>query len=106
MGCVAQELGLRILFNQVEVVADGADLALDEDWRAHVEELLFEDLDHELLYDPALDGIEDDEQSQPPGMAPMRFNDWFRPFNSDRSLPPYTAAVLRNLSLRVVALVA
>lgn len=87
--CVAQELGLRLLFNLVEVVADTSGVALDEDWRGHLEDLLFEDVDHELLYDPAYDGIEDDPESQPPGMAPMRFEDWFKPFNHDRTMPPY-----------------
>ncbi len=89
LSCVAQELGLRILLNETEVVADSADVALDENWREHLEELLFEDADHELLYNPAFDGIEDEPASQPPGMAPMRIEDWFKPFNDERSLPPY-----------------
>jgi hypothetical protein len=73
----------------VEVVADTAGVALDDDWRGHVEDLFFEDVDHELLYDPAYDGIEDDRASQLPGMAPMRFEDWFNPFNEERTMPPY-----------------
>jgi hypothetical protein len=89
LACIAQELGLRILLNEVEVVAEAADVALDDSWRSWVEDLLFEDLDHEFLYDPAYDGIEDDPASQPPGMAPMRFEDWFKPFNEDRTMPPY-----------------
>jgi hypothetical protein len=89
LACVAQELGLRVLLNQVEVVAESADVALDDGWRGHLEEMLFEDLDHEMLYDPAYDGIEDDPASQPPGMAPMRFEDWFKPFNEERTMPPY-----------------
>ena len=89
LACVAQELGLRILLNEVEVVAETADVALDDNWRSLFEDLLFEDLDHEFLYDPAYDGIEDDPASQPPGMAPMRFEYWFEPFNEDRTMPPY-----------------
>jgi hypothetical protein len=89
LACVAQDIGLRVLLNQVEVVADTAGVALDDHWRAHLEDLLFEDTDHELLYDPAYDGIEDDPASQPPGMAPMRFEDWFKPFNKERTMPPY-----------------
>ena len=89
LACVAQELGLRVLLNQVEVVADAADIALDDNWRSLLEDLFFEDLDHEFLYDPAYDGIEDDPASQPPGMAPMRFGDWFKPFNVGRTMPPY-----------------
>jgi hypothetical protein len=89
LACVAQELGLRILLDRVEGVAVAADVALDDGWRSHLEDLLFEDLDHEFLYDPAYDGIEGDAASQPPGMAPMRFDDWFKPFNNERTLPPY-----------------
>jgi hypothetical protein len=89
LACVAQELGLRVLLDHVEVVAEAADAALPDDWRGHLEDFLFEDLDHELLYDPAHDGIEEDPAGQPPGMAPMRFEDWFRPFNDQRTLPPY-----------------
>jgi hypothetical protein len=89
LACVAQELGLRILLDHVDLVAETADAALPDDWRGHLEDLLFEDMDHELLYDPAQDGIEEDPSAQPPGMAPMRFTDWFRPFNDERTLPPY-----------------
>jgi hypothetical protein len=96
LASVAQELGLRVLLNLVEVVADTAGVALDDGSRGHLEDLLFEDIDHELLYNPAYDGIEDDPESQPPGMAPMRFEDWFEPFNDERTMPPY--ALPRALS--------
>jgi hypothetical protein len=89
LASVAQELALRVLLNLVDVVADSAEVTLDDGWRGHLEDLLFEDLDHELLYNPAYDGIEDDPRSQPPGMAPMRFEDWFEPFNDERTMPPY-----------------
>jgi hypothetical protein len=62
LACVAQELGLRVLLNQVEVVAETADVALDDGWRGYLEDMLFEDIDHELLYNPAYDGIEDDAE--------------------------------------------
>jgi hypothetical protein len=88
LASVAQELGLRVL-NRVEVVADTAGLALDHHWRAHLEDLFFEDTDHELLYDPSYDGIEDDPANHPPGMAPMPFEDWFKPFNEQLTMPPY-----------------
>lgn len=89
LACVAQELGLRVLLDHVDIVAEAADVTLPDDWRGHLEEILFEDLDHQLLYDPAYDGIEVDPTAQPPGMAPLRFEDWFRPFNDKRTLPPY-----------------
>ena len=89
LASVAQELGLRILLNLVDIVAETAGVTLDDGWRGHLEEILFEDIDHEMLYNPAYDGIEDDPESQPPGMAPMRFEDWFKPFSDERTMPPY-----------------
>ena len=69
--------------------------------RGHLEDMLFEDVDHELLYDPAYDGIEDDPDSQPAGMAPMRFSDWFVRFNPGRSLPPYALPEAHDEGLEV-----
>ena len=89
LASVAQELGLRIMLNLVGIVAETAGVALDDGWRGHLEDVLFEDIHHEMLYDPAHDGIEDDPDSQPPGMAPMRFEDWFKPFSDERTMPPY-----------------
>lgn len=86
---VAQELAVRILLNKVETTAELAGVELPEHWRATLEEHLFEDLDHEYLYDPAYDGFEDEADFGPPGMAPMRFEDWFVPFNDERHLPLY-----------------
>jgi hypothetical protein len=74
---------------RADVIADLADLALPPDWQADLLELLLEDLDHEYLYDPALDGFEDDPTLGPPGMVPMRVQDWFTPFPGHQPLPPY-----------------
>lgn len=87
--CVAEELAVRCLLNQVEVIAGTFEVALRPDWRSELEEYLFEDLDHEFLFDQALDGFEDDATFGPPGMAPMDFASWFVPFNDERRLPPY-----------------
>jgi hypothetical protein len=43
-----------------------------------------------MLFDASLDGIEDDSESLAElRSAPLAFADWFRPFNTDRHLPPY-----------------
>jgi hypothetical protein len=89
LSCVAEELATRILLDEVEVQADIAGVDLGGGWRGHLEDLVFDDVDHELLYDPALDGIEDQPALGPPGMAPMGYEWWFVPFNADRPLPPY-----------------
>ncbi len=90
LSCVAQELAVRVWLDHVDFAADAADVALEDGWRGQVEEYLFEDVDHEYLFNPAMDGFEtDDNFAGPPGMAPMRFEDWFAPFNEDRALAVY-----------------
>jgi hypothetical protein len=90
LGCVAQELALRMILNGAEFQLELADVKLSEGWRSAVEDALFEDLDHEMLFDASLDGIEDDSETLAElRSAPLAFADWFTPFNSDRHLPPY-----------------
>jgi hypothetical protein len=87
--CVAQDLGVRLLLDQADVVADLAGMHLPEDWQVTIAELLLADIDHEYLYDPALDGFEDDPTFGPPGMASMRVQDWFDHIPGRPPLPPY-----------------
>jgi hypothetical protein len=90
LGCIAQELALRLILNGAEVQLELAEVELEEDWRAGVEAALFEDPDHEMLFDASLDGIEDDSEFLATmGAAPMAFADWFKPFKPERHLPPY-----------------
>ena len=87
--CVAQELALRCLLDQVEVIQDLYDLDLADDWRGHLEQHMLEDTDSEMLYQNAMDGFEGDiELNMQLGLAPMKIQDWFEPFN-DASVPPY-----------------
>lgn len=87
--CVAQELGVRLLLDQADVIADLTGLPLPPHWQDTLLDLLVEDLDHEYLYDPALDGFQDDPHFGPPGMTSMRTQDWFHPFPGHQPLPPY-----------------
>jgi hypothetical protein len=90
LSCVAQELALRMILNGAEFQLELAEVKLSDGWRSTVEDALFEDLDHEMLFDASLDGIEDDsEQLAELRSAPLAFADWFRAFNTDRRLPPY-----------------
>jgi hypothetical protein len=87
--CVAQELALRCLFDQVEVIQDLYDLDLADDWRGLLEQHMLEDTDSEMLYQNAMDGVEGDiELNMQLGLAPMEIQYWFEPFN-DASVPPY-----------------
>lgn len=87
--CVAQELALRCLYDQVEVIQDLYDLDLPDGWRGRLEDHTLEDSDSEMLYQNAMDGFENDiELNLHLGLAPMKIEDWFEPFN-DASVPPY-----------------
>ncbi|MGO2542171.1 hypothetical protein ACT3TS_12570 [Specibacter sp. AOP5-B1-6] len=89
--CVAQELALRLLLDCVEILQDMLPaLELAEDWRGSAEDNLFEDLDHELLYDPAFDGIASSPLAGQLGMANLDVSSWFTPF-FDRAVNPYAA---------------
>lgn len=87
--CVAQELALRCLLDQVEVIQDSYVLDLADDWRGRLEEQMFEDMDSDLLYQSAMDGFENDvDLNRQLGFAPINVRDWFEPFN-DASVPPF-----------------
>lgn len=91
--CVAQELLLRALLDEVEVLVDTYELGegdLDEAWREVLEDTLLEDDDVDLLYQPHADGVENDEEFlSAVGSAPLAFDQWFVPFNDSRRMPPY-----------------
>lgn len=87
--CVAQELALRLVLDGVEMLSDMyPSLEIPGGWRGRVEDSLFEDLDHELLYDPSRDGISDDPAFAHLGIADLDFSAWFTPF-TDRTVNPY-----------------
>lgn len=87
--CVAQELALKVLLDGVEVTLETYGLELADDWRELLEASMYEDDDHENLYDASMDGFENDSAYMNHfGMAPMRFEDWFKPFTG-RHVAPY-----------------
>lgn len=87
--CVAQELAVRCLLDQVEVIQDLYRLDLAEGWRGRLEERMLEDTDSEMLYQNAMDGFEGDvELNMQLGLAPMELKDWFEPFD-DSYVPAF-----------------
>jgi hypothetical protein len=89
LACVAEEIALAILLNEAEEQLEHAQVDISH-WRATLEDYLFEDSDHEIVFDPGLDGIEDDEDFLArTRTAPMAFPEWFTPFNDERPIPPY-----------------
>ncbi|MFJ8955162.1 hypothetical protein ACIRO1_34200 [Streptomyces sp. NPDC102381] len=96
LSCVAEELALRLLLNEAKVcletfglLDDGVEQALDG-----FADLVYEDMDHEWLYDDAADGIEDSPVGEMSRIAPMGLADWFKPFNEGRYVHPYAMDTL------------
>lgn len=95
LDCIAGELALRGLLDQVAITAARHRIDLPEQWRAVLEDWLFEDLKHEHLYDEDFDPdqLSFDEIEPAPMVfetgATMRFEDWFVPFrNGEAAVPP------------------
>ena len=88
--CVAQELAVRCLLDQIEITADTYDLDLDPHWRGTLTDKILEDTDSDMLYDRRLDGFQHDEDlNEQLRLAPMAVEHWFEPFNNERHVPPY-----------------
>ncbi|MFC1417753.1 hypothetical protein [Streptacidiphilus cavernicola] len=91
LNCVAEELLLRLLLQTAEVTLELYGL-MDQDvataWE-YFAEGVYEDMDHEWLYDPSMDGIEQDPAAAHLGIAPMGLKDWFTPFNKGRYVHPF-----------------
>jgi hypothetical protein len=90
LSCLAEELLLRILLSKAEVVADSYGLLGDgvqEALESFADEV-YEDRDHEWLYEPDSDGI-DDPDSAPLVAGAMEVRNWFVPFGRGRYVHPY-----------------
>ena len=91
LNCVAEELLLRLLLQTAEVTLELYGL-MDQDvataWEYFVEGV-YEDMDHEWLYDPSMDGIDQDPAAAHLGIAPMGLKNWFTPFNEGRYVHPF-----------------
>lgn len=84
---VAHELALRALLEEAVAIQERDDIELPDDWRGDLEESLFEDLDHEFLYDNR--HIEDTAVAELAGFTPMGIEDWFTPFGDESRPAPY-----------------
>jgi hypothetical protein len=93
--CVAEELLMRLLLIQANATADIFGLLSGEVSTALgvFADGVYEDMDHEWLYQPAADGIDEDPSFAHMGIVPMGIKDWFTPFNEGRYVHPYAANV-------------
>ncbi|MBZ6229923.1 hypothetical protein [Streptomyces olivaceus] len=93
LSCVAEELALKLLLAETNVTLetfglldDGVSAALDS-----FADNVYEDMDHEWLYDDSMDGIDESAVGEALGAAPMAFRAWFTPFNEGRYVHPSAA---------------
>ncbi|UQT57974.1 hypothetical protein M4V62_24380 [Streptomyces durmitorensis] len=96
LSCVAEELTLRLLLREAAATLDTFGL-LDEGVSSALgcfADLVYEDMDHEWLYDEAMDGMDESDTDTAIGitpMGPMGIATWFTPFDKDRYIHPYAA---------------
>ncbi|MFI6683244.1 hypothetical protein [Streptomyces sp. NPDC050485] len=50
---------------------------------------VYEDMDHEWLYDDSTDGIDESPAGEALGIAPMSIGSWFTPFDRGCYVHPY-----------------
>lgn len=85
---VAHELALRLILNEAEATLELVEKSLPDGWRGDLDDSLLQDVDHELLYDDSLDGVEAYGPTDL-GLTPMRWHEWFVPFANTPSPSPY-----------------
>jgi len=92
LSCTAEELSLRALIEEAIDVLKTQGVEPDF---SEFEEEAFQDLDVDILYDMALDGVED----TPVGvsMDHLKFELWFEPFlNATTPVHPYAAEEVKS----------
>lgn len=93
LSCVAEELALRFLLSETTTTLELHGL-LDDDVSAALDAFaanVYEDKDHEWLYDDSLDAFDEAPAGAAPGTAPKSFRSWFTPFNEGRHIHPSAA---------------
>lgn len=87
IACTAEELALHILIEQASALLEIDGIEADF---VPFEDVVYQDVDFEYLYEPETDGIEDSERGTELGIANLRFSEWFKPFlNASMPVHPY-----------------
>ena len=89
LSTVAEELALHVILDDAEFIAELWELDLAHGWRGDLVEMLYEDTDHQYLFDDRFSGFETEPNFGPHGMAPMGFSSWFVVFNEAYLASPY-----------------
>ncbi|MEV7374070.1 hypothetical protein AB0O51_24730 [Streptomyces sp. NPDC090301] len=91
LGCLAEELVLKLLLQQAHSTLDLYGLLGDDVAEAlgRFADEVYEDTDFEWLYDDARDGVDEDPALAGAGITPSAIGTWFTPFDDDRYVHPY-----------------
>ncbi|MCX5229517.1 hypothetical protein [Streptomyces sp. NBC_00233] len=91
LGCLAEELVLKLLLQQAHSTLDLYGLLGDDVAEAlgRFADEVYEDTDFEWLYDDARDDVDEDPALAGTGVAPPAIGTWFTPFDDDRYVHPY-----------------
>ncbi|MFC8431377.1 hypothetical protein [Streptomyces sp. NPDC057253] len=93
LGCVAEELALRFLLREATATLELYGL-LDDDVSAALDAFadhVYEDMEHEWLYDGSMDGDDEEAAGAALGIEPVAFEEWFTPFDEGRYVHPSAA---------------
>jgi hypothetical protein len=88
LGSVAEEMALAAILDEAEAILETS--GGHADMRA-VAQSAFQDADFEILFNPELDGLEEDESIAHLALTNLRFKDWFTPFRDEVPVHPYVA---------------
>lgn len=82
LSCTAEELALHAIIRRAEeVLVEEGQEPVEFDY---LEDVAFEDMDFQALFDPSLDGIEDSPSGKYLRMVNLKLKEWFLPFNAER----------------------
>lgn len=89
LACTAEELALHAILRCAEGLLEGAEEEPVD--FGYLEDMAFEDMDFETLFDPSLDGIEDTPSGKFLRMTNLKLREWFLPFSAERgdAVHPY-----------------
>jgi hypothetical protein len=88
LDCLAEELALKAILTCAQAVVEIED-GEPVDF-GYVEDLAYEDVDFEALFDPSQDGVEDTHVGRDVlGMTHLNFSEWFLPFSRGYRVHPY-----------------
>ena len=91
LSCVGEELATFAFIEDARTQLELDGHPDPDDAFSDLEDILFEDMDFEFLFEAEFEGIEDTVAAQELGLANLAFADWFKPFRDDVAVHPFAA---------------